>query len=85
MPKHVLDPSKAKQDGLVFLGLSLAQNHYYGLSEGKDGKENSDKENKKAGDQIGHPDSYTHQTAFDMNLVLDREHKFVKSTDDIGW
>jgi hypothetical protein len=33
----------------------------------------------------GHPDSVTHQTAFDLNQVLDREYKYVFSTNDDGW
>jgi hypothetical protein len=33
----------------------------------------------------GHPDSVTHQTAFDLNQVLDREYKYVLSTNDDGW
>ena len=33
----------------------------------------------------GHPDSYTHQTAFDFNDVLDRDYEFLFSTNDDGW
>ena len=33
----------------------------------------------------GHPDSYTHQEAFDLNEVLDRDYEFVFSTNDDGW
>jgi hypothetical protein len=33
----------------------------------------------------GHPDSYTHQTAFDLNEVLDRDDEFIFSTNDDGW
>jgi len=33
----------------------------------------------------GHPESYTHQTSFDLNDVLDREYEFISSTDDNGW
>jgi hypothetical protein len=33
----------------------------------------------------GHPDSITHQTAFDLNEVLDRDYEFVFSTNDDGW
>jgi len=32
----------------------------------------------------GHPESYTHQRAFDLNDVLDREYDFIFSTDDNG-
>ena len=35
--------------------------------------------------QRGHPDSVTHQTAFDLNLVQDRHYKYVFSTNDDGW
>lgn len=34
---------------------------------------------------VGHPDSVTHQTAFDLNSVLDREYENVFSTNDDGW
>lgn len=34
---------------------------------------------------VGHPDSITHQTAFDFNDIVDREYDFVASTDDAGW
>lgn len=33
----------------------------------------------------GHPESYTHQEAFDLNEVLDRDYKFLFSTNDDGW
>jgi hypothetical protein len=33
----------------------------------------------------GHPHSVTRQRAFDFNLLQDREHKFVSSTDEYGW
>ena len=33
----------------------------------------------------GHPDSITHQTAFDLNNVLDRDYEFLSSTNDDGW
>ncbi|KAG7355121.1 hypothetical protein IV203_004477 [Nitzschia inconspicua] len=33
----------------------------------------------------GHPDSVTHQTAFDLNQVLDRDYEFLFSTNDDGW
>ena len=33
----------------------------------------------------GHPDSITHQTAFDLNDVLDREYNYLFSTNDDGW
>jgi len=33
----------------------------------------------------GHPDSVTHQTAFDLNDVLDRDYEYLQSTDDNGW
>lgn len=87
----VLDPINSKVDGLAFLGLSLAQNHYYGRGEGKDGKEGEcaiegdSALREKEGEKLGHPDSYTHQTAFDLNRVIDREYQFLQSTDDNGW
>lgn len=34
---------------------------------------------------VGHPESGTHQTAFDLNEVLDRDYKYVFSTSDDGW
>jgi hypothetical protein len=34
---------------------------------------------------VGHPDSKTHQTSFDLNEVLDRDYEFIFSTDDNGW
>jgi len=33
----------------------------------------------------GHPKSETHQEAFDLNKVLDRDYEFIFSTDDNGW
>lgn len=33
----------------------------------------------------GHPHSVTRQRAFDFNLLQDREHRFVSSTDEYGW
>eukprot|EP00568_Trieres_chinensis_P007926 CAMPEP_0183308452 /NCGR_PEP_ID=MMETSP0160_2-20130417/22058_1 /TAXON_ID=2839 ORGANISM="Odontella Sinensis, Strain Grunow 1884" /NCGR_SAMPLE_ID=MMETSP0160_2 /ASSEMBLY_ACC=CAM_ASM_000250 /LENGTH=329 /DNA_ID=CAMNT_0025472293 /DNA_START=72 /DNA_END=1061 /DNA_ORIENTATION=- len=33
----------------------------------------------------GHPDSITHQTAFDLNEVLDRDYEFLMSSNDDGW
>mmetsp|Transcript_19594 Transcript_19594/g.25377 ORF Transcript_19594/g.25377 Transcript_19594/m.25377 type:complete len:318 (-) Transcript_19594:105-1058(-) len=33
----------------------------------------------------GHPDSITHQEAFDLNEVIDREYKYFMSTNDDGW
>jgi len=33
----------------------------------------------------GHPESATHQTAFDLNQVLDRDYGFLFSTNDDGW
>jgi len=33
----------------------------------------------------GHPGSETHQTAFDLNEVLDREYEHLFSTNDDGW
>lgn len=33
----------------------------------------------------GHPDSITHQTSFDLNLVCDRDYKYIMSTNDDGW
>jgi len=62
MPQPVLDPDKAKVDGLAFLGLSLTRHS-----------------------ELGCPDSITHQTAFDLNEVLDREYDFFASTNDDGW
>jgi hypothetical protein len=40
---------------------------------------------KKNNSLLGHPDSPTHQTAFDLNEVIDREYKYVFSTNDDGW
>ena len=34
---------------------------------------------------VGHQDSVTHQTAFDLNLVQDREYEFLSSSNDDGW
>jgi hypothetical protein len=34
---------------------------------------------------VGHPDSVTHQTAFDLNRVQDRDYRFILSTSDDGW
>ncbi|VEU37330.1 unnamed protein product [Pseudo-nitzschia multistriata] len=76
----VLDPENSKVDGLAFLGLSLARNHYWGDI---DSEEPQGEETKPQG--LGHPDSYTHQTAFDLNEVIDREYEFLQSTDDNGW
>ena len=33
----------------------------------------------------GHPDSVTHQTAFDLNEVCDRKYDYIFSTNDDGW
>ena len=33
----------------------------------------------------GHPESVTHQEAFELNDVLDREYEFLFSTNDDGW
>jgi hypothetical protein len=33
----------------------------------------------------GHPDSITHQTAFDFNEVIDRDYTHIFSTNDDGW
>ncbi|KAL3910656.1 MAG: hypothetical protein SGARI_002018 [Bacillariaceae sp.] len=33
----------------------------------------------------GHAESATHQTAFDLNNVLDRDYEFLFSTNDDGW
>lgn len=33
----------------------------------------------------GHSDSVTHQTSFDLNRVIDRDYKYVFSTNDDGW
>lgn len=33
----------------------------------------------------GHPDSQTHQVAFDLNAVQDREYEHIFSTNDDGW
>jgi len=34
---------------------------------------------------VGNPNSYTHQEAFDLNEVLDRDYEFVMSSNDDGW
>jgi hypothetical protein len=34
---------------------------------------------------VGHADSITHQTAFDLNKVLDRDYDHIFSTNDDGW
>jgi hypothetical protein len=34
---------------------------------------------------VGHADSVTHQTAFDLNQVLDRDYEHIFSTNDDGW
>lgn len=34
---------------------------------------------------MGHGDSVTHQQAFDLNDVLDRNYDYLASTDDSGW
>jgi hypothetical protein len=33
----------------------------------------------------GHPDSITHQIAFDLNDVIDRNYEYLQSTNDDGW
>ena len=33
----------------------------------------------------GHPDSVTHQTAFDLNDIIDRDYEYLSSTNDDGW
>ena len=33
----------------------------------------------------GHSDSVTHQTAFDLNEVIDRDYEFLMSSNDDGW
>ena len=33
----------------------------------------------------GHPGSQTHQTAFDLGDVIDRDYDFLAATDDNGW
>jgi len=35
--------------------------------------------------EVGHPKSITHQTAFDLNEVLDRDYEYLHSTNDDGW
>ena len=84
-----LDPINSKVDGLAFLGLSLSRNHYFGRGEGKDGEEGKSAANDegydKEGQKLGHPNSYTHQTAFDLNQVIDRDYKYLQATDDNGW
>lgn len=35
---------------------------------------------------MGNPNSsYTHQEAFDLNEVLDRDYEFIMSSNDDGW
>jgi len=34
---------------------------------------------------LGHGDSVTHQRAFDLNDVVDRNYEYLASTDDSGW
>jgi len=34
---------------------------------------------------LGHPGSITHQDAFDLNEVMDRDYEHIFSTDDSGW
>jgi hypothetical protein len=34
---------------------------------------------------VGHADSVTHQTAFDLNKVVDRDYEHIFSTNDDGW
>jgi len=34
---------------------------------------------------LGHQNSQTHQTAFDLNKVLDRKYQYLFSTNDDGW
>jgi hypothetical protein len=34
---------------------------------------------------VGHSDSPTHQTAFDLNQVIDRDYEYIFSTNDDGW
>ena len=33
----------------------------------------------------GHPDSLTHQVAFDFNDIIDRNYEYMQSTNDDGW
>jgi hypothetical protein len=35
--------------------------------------------------KLGHPDSITHQEAFDLNEVQDRDYEFISATNDDGW
>lgn len=35
--------------------------------------------------EVGNPDSITHQKAFDLNEILDREYAFFALTNDDGW
>eukprot|EP01082_Thalassiosira_pseudonana_P003457 g3179.t1.1.5e174189 g3179 g3179.t1 contig12:1573817-1574887(+) len=35
--------------------------------------------------ETGHSDSITHQTAFDLNNVIDREYEYLACTNDDGW
>lgn len=80
----VLDPENSKVDGLAFLGLSLARNHYHAPKQEED-KEGEHKDGELEPERLGHPDSYTHQEAFDLNEVIDRDYEFLQSTDDNGW
>lgn len=34
---------------------------------------------------VGNPNTYTHQEAFDLNEVLDRDYEFIMSSNDDGW
>jgi hypothetical protein len=36
-------------------------------------------------DEVGHPASATHQTAFDLNEVQDRQYEYLFSSNDDGW
>lgn len=33
----------------------------------------------------GHPDTITHQSSFDFNEIIDRDYKYIFSTNDDGW
>jgi len=35
--------------------------------------------------EVGHQGSRTHQTAFDLNDILDRNYEYFASTNDDGW
>ena len=65
-----LDYNNTKVDGLAFIGLSLTRRCVCV----------SDNNNNK-----GHPDTITHQEAFDLNEVIDREYEYLMSTNDDGW